>query len=300
MQGKTGFKHRLFAQTARFLQLHPQVQHLAVVVVVPHRRLKLGPAQLPHQLQGFLDGVIWLGLEELGPPATAARSDRARSGTSHRTSGLFSRPTSWHRSPCNQANSTSVPSKRASVFPRCLKRVRRAPATPSTRRIHPPLQPLPQLPPLSPQLLQPGPIARPGGRPRKPLPIDRRRQLRSHPRPAAELPPCCGRSLPNGAGRGTHRSSHRARAAHRVGIGAGAAQKWEWLLSQPPGRGAGPSSLGQRSSRHLLPIGISRAAARPEPSDQTACPANQLARSLAPAKSSSASVRASSCCSGKA
>ena len=66
MQGKTGFKHRLFAQTARFLQLHPQVQHLAVVVVVPHLRLKLGPAQLPQQLQGFLDGVIWLGLEELG------------------------------------------------------------------------------------------------------------------------------------------------------------------------------------------------------------------------------------------
>ena len=69
MQGKTGFKHRLFAQTARFLQLHPQVQYLAVVVVVPRRRLKLGPAQLPQQLQGFLDGVIWLGLEELGQRA---------------------------------------------------------------------------------------------------------------------------------------------------------------------------------------------------------------------------------------
>ena len=66
MHAKPGFKHRLFAQTARFLQLHPQVQHLAVVVVVPHRRLKLGPAQLPQQLQAFLDGVIWLSLEELG------------------------------------------------------------------------------------------------------------------------------------------------------------------------------------------------------------------------------------------
>lgn len=63
---KAGFKHRLFAQTARFLQLHPQVQHLAVVVVVPHRRLRLGPAQMPQQLQEFLDGVIWLSLEELG------------------------------------------------------------------------------------------------------------------------------------------------------------------------------------------------------------------------------------------
>ena len=69
MQGKAGFKHRLFAQTARFLQLHPQVQHLAVVVVVPHLRLNLGPAQLPQQLQAFVDGVIWLSLEELGRQA---------------------------------------------------------------------------------------------------------------------------------------------------------------------------------------------------------------------------------------
>jgi len=66
MHAKAGFKHRLFAQTARFLQLNPQVLHLAVVVVVPHRRLKLGPAQLPQQLKAFADGVIWLSLEELG------------------------------------------------------------------------------------------------------------------------------------------------------------------------------------------------------------------------------------------
>ena len=45
------------------------MQHLAVVVVVHHRRLKLGPAQLPQQLQTFLDGVIWLSLEELGQQA---------------------------------------------------------------------------------------------------------------------------------------------------------------------------------------------------------------------------------------
>ena len=69
MHAKAGFKHRLFAQTARFLQMHPQVLHLAVVVVVPHRRLKLGTDQLPHQLQAFLDGVIWLSLEELGQQA---------------------------------------------------------------------------------------------------------------------------------------------------------------------------------------------------------------------------------------
>jgi len=43
--------------------------HLAVVVVVPNRRINLGPAQLPQQLQAFLDGVIWLNLEELGRQA---------------------------------------------------------------------------------------------------------------------------------------------------------------------------------------------------------------------------------------
>ena len=69
MHAKPGFKHRLGAQSFRFLQLHPQVQHLAVVVVVPHLRLNLGPAQLPQQLQTFLSGVIWLSLEELGRQA---------------------------------------------------------------------------------------------------------------------------------------------------------------------------------------------------------------------------------------
>ena len=49
------------------------------------------------------------------PPATAARSNRARFGTGHRTSGLFSRPTSWHRSPRNQVNSTPVPRERVRV-----------------------------------------------------------------------------------------------------------------------------------------------------------------------------------------
>ena len=69
MHAKAGFKHRLFAQTARQMQLNPQVLHLAVVVVVPHPRLKLGPAQLPKQLQVFLDDVVWLSLEELGQQA---------------------------------------------------------------------------------------------------------------------------------------------------------------------------------------------------------------------------------------
>lgn len=66
MHAKPGFKHRLFAQTARFLQLHPQVEHLAVVVVVPHRRLRLEPDRLPRQLVAFLAGVHWLSLNELG------------------------------------------------------------------------------------------------------------------------------------------------------------------------------------------------------------------------------------------
>ena len=35
MHAKPGFKHRLGAQSFRFLQLNPQVMHLAVVVLVP-------------------------------------------------------------------------------------------------------------------------------------------------------------------------------------------------------------------------------------------------------------------------
>jgi hypothetical protein len=53
MQRDTRFKHRLGAQTLRFLQLHPKVRHL-------------GPARLPRQLQLVLDEVIWISLEELG------------------------------------------------------------------------------------------------------------------------------------------------------------------------------------------------------------------------------------------
>ena len=66
MHAKPGFKHRLGAQSLRFLQLHPQVLHLAVVVLVPHRRLNLGPAFLPKPLQAFIDCVDWLSLEDLG------------------------------------------------------------------------------------------------------------------------------------------------------------------------------------------------------------------------------------------
>lgn len=40
-----------------------------MVVVLPHRHLRLGPYQLPQQLQAFVDGVVWLSLEELGQRA---------------------------------------------------------------------------------------------------------------------------------------------------------------------------------------------------------------------------------------
>ena len=65
MHSKPDFQHRLAAQTLRFLQQHPEVEHLAVVVIVPHRRLVLGPAQPPGPLRSFLADVIWLSLEEL-------------------------------------------------------------------------------------------------------------------------------------------------------------------------------------------------------------------------------------------
>ncbi|MFN5117443.1 MAG: Rpn family recombination-promoting nuclease/putative transposase [Cyanobacteriota bacterium] len=65
MHSKPGFHHRLAAQSYRFVQQHPEVEHLVVLVVVPHRRLRLGPARLPRLLQVFLGEVVWLSLEEL-------------------------------------------------------------------------------------------------------------------------------------------------------------------------------------------------------------------------------------------
>jgi len=63
MHPDPGFHHRLAAQTYRFLQQQPQVEHWAVLVITPHNRLKLGP---PKALQVFLEQqVVWLSLEEL-------------------------------------------------------------------------------------------------------------------------------------------------------------------------------------------------------------------------------------------
>ena len=63
MHPDPGFHHRLAAQTYRFLQQQPHVEHWAVLVITPHSRLRLGPTQA---LQVFLDQqVVWLNLEEL-------------------------------------------------------------------------------------------------------------------------------------------------------------------------------------------------------------------------------------------
>jgi predicted transposase YdaD len=63
MRADIGFHHRLAAQTYRFLQLHPRIEHWRVVVITPHQRLQLGPV-LP--LRDFLEQVHWVSLEELG------------------------------------------------------------------------------------------------------------------------------------------------------------------------------------------------------------------------------------------
>jgi hypothetical protein len=52
MHPDPGFHHRQSAQTYRFLQQHPQVEHWAVLVITPHNRLNLGPN---HALHLFLE-----------------------------------------------------------------------------------------------------------------------------------------------------------------------------------------------------------------------------------------------------
>jgi predicted transposase YdaD len=62
MRTDSGFHHRLAAQTFRFLQLHPAIEHLRVVVITPHQRLNLGPVT---PLQSFLETVHWVSLDAL-------------------------------------------------------------------------------------------------------------------------------------------------------------------------------------------------------------------------------------------
>ena len=65
MHPDPGFRHRLAAQSSRFLQKHPQVEHLEVVVITPHKHMSLGPTRLPRLLQALLNEVHWISLEEL-------------------------------------------------------------------------------------------------------------------------------------------------------------------------------------------------------------------------------------------
>ena len=65
MHPDSGFQHRLAAQSCRFLQKHPQLEHLEVVVITPHKRMSLGTTKLPRLLHILLQEVHWISLEEL-------------------------------------------------------------------------------------------------------------------------------------------------------------------------------------------------------------------------------------------
>ena len=66
MQSDPAFQARLAAQSHRFVQRHPRVEHLEVVVITPHRRIRLGPSRPPRLLRLFVQEVQWISLEELG------------------------------------------------------------------------------------------------------------------------------------------------------------------------------------------------------------------------------------------
>ncbi|QPN71497.1 DUF2887 domain-containing protein [Synechococcus sp. CBW1108] len=65
MHPDSGFHRRLSAQSLRFVQRHPRVEHLEVVVITPHHRLRLGPSNPPRLLQAVLQEVHWISLEAL-------------------------------------------------------------------------------------------------------------------------------------------------------------------------------------------------------------------------------------------
>ena len=72
------------------------------------------------------------------------------------------------------------------------------------------------------------------------------------------------------------------------------------LLSWIQGLGACRGGLGRCCQEHPRPTAPSRPAALPELDAQPVCAASHAARSAGPVKSSSASAKASSCCSGRA
>ena len=64
MHAKPGFKHCLIAQTARFLQLNPQVLHLAVVVAVrPEAELPASTQQILEHRPDLLSTVLTMLFE---------------------------------------------------------------------------------------------------------------------------------------------------------------------------------------------------------------------------------------------
>ncbi len=66
MHAKPGFKHRLGAQSFRFLQLHPQVLHLAVVVLVrPKAELQASSQRILKRRPDLLSAVQTILLERL-------------------------------------------------------------------------------------------------------------------------------------------------------------------------------------------------------------------------------------------
>ena len=65
MHPDSDFHRRLSAQSLRFVQRHPRVDHLEVVVITPHHRLRLGPSNPPRLLQAVLEEVHWISLEAL-------------------------------------------------------------------------------------------------------------------------------------------------------------------------------------------------------------------------------------------
>ena len=70
MQADPRFQRRLGAETFRLLQQHEQIEHLKVVVLLPHRRLALGGGGGPRLLRRFLrHDVSWVDLSALARQA---------------------------------------------------------------------------------------------------------------------------------------------------------------------------------------------------------------------------------------
>ncbi|MEB3354120.1 MAG: DUF2887 domain-containing protein [Cyanobacteriota bacterium] len=65
MHPDPNFHGRLSAQSLRFVQRHPKLEHLEVVVITHHHRLRLGPANPPRLLRAVLEQVHWVSLEDL-------------------------------------------------------------------------------------------------------------------------------------------------------------------------------------------------------------------------------------------